>query len=80
MFPGSPEAGPELSGNEHVMGTGLEVELGPDETQWSEMCDCDLGSFQGYEKSLFTPAGSWSGDPEQQIQTILWGDDGSITK
>ena len=45
MFPGSPETCPELSGTEHFKGTGLEVVLRQDETQLSEMCDCDLVSF-----------------------------------
>lgn len=61
MFPGSPETCPELSGTEHFKGTGLEVVLGQDETQRSEMCDCDLVSFWEYEKSPSTPTGSWSG-------------------
>lgn len=80
MFPGSPETCPELSGTEHFTGTGLEVELGQDETQWSEISDWDLISFEEYEKSPPTAAGSWSGDPKQQNPTVLQRNDGNLTK
>lgn len=49
MFPGSPEACPELFGTEHFTGLGLEVELGQDETQRPGMCDYNLSPLGVWE-------------------------------